>query len=93
MGRKKKHTHTIPKHINKKEKEKEPLTLIRVIRNNKNPQRERERERVLTRLCEKNMDWIRKIISNLQKIKQGEKESKHKKEEESITVKQIVVEK
>ena len=42
MGRKKKHTHTIPKHINKKEKEKEPLTLIRVIRNNKNPQRERE---------------------------------------------------
>ena len=58
MGRKKKHTHTIPKHINKKEKEKEPLTLIRVIRNNKNPQR--ERERVLTRLCEKNMDWMGK---------------------------------
>ena len=61
------HTHTILKHILKKKKA--PSTLIKGIRKNKNP----ERERVLTVLWGKNMDWMRKMISNLYKMKLGEK--------------------
>ena len=41
--------------------------------------RERERERVLTVLCEKNMDWIVEMISNSYKIKWKEEDSKYRK--------------
>ena len=61
-----------------------PPTLIRVIRKNKNPEREREREIVLTVFffffVGKNMNWMGEIISNLDKIKWEEEESKYKKE-------------
>ena len=36
---------------------------------NEQKYRERERERVLTVLCEKNINWIVEMISNLYKIK------------------------
>ena len=42
---------------------------------NKNPERERENSQVL---CEINMDWMRKMISNLYKIKLGEDIRKRK---------------
>ena len=43
-------------------------------------ERERERERLLTVLCQKNIDWMVEMISNLYKIKWEEEESKYKKE-------------
>ena len=51
------------------------------MRKKKNPPKEsRERERVLTVFVWENMDRMREIISNLYKIKQGEEESKYRKE-------------
>lgn len=37
------------------------------------------------------MDWMRKMIWNLNKMKLGEEESKYKKDEENVTVKLRVV--
>ena len=59
-------------------------TLISVIRKNKispKESREREREREYSQfLCEKNMDWMEEMKSNLNKIKWEGKESNYKKE-------------
>ena len=73
----------IPKHILKK-KQKRTINLNqRYKKEQKSTERERERERekVLTFCWGKNMDWMRKMISNLYKMKWGEEESKYKKEE------------
>ena len=48
---------------------------------NKNtPKESRERERLLIVLCQKNIDWMVEMISNLYKIKWEEEELKYKKE-------------
>ena len=72
----------IPKHILKKKQKR----TINLNQRYKKIQKFRERERVLTILWGENMDWMRKMISNLYKIKWGEEESKYKKEKESVTV-------